>query len=440
MDIRRSLTRRIHADKTWLHYALKCYALVHPPPFRRPNMEFEGDAWNSISALHYRGGRMLGEDNSGPYPFREITGNRYDTCPFQDSRLGLPMNITNLELVLPYAADAYRLTTRLRNLYIAERGLTDVRFNLSQAYLFSKLSVGLPAFLVRRRDDPVRDGDIDPLETAFYMLGAAPFILIRQLISRGERPILDTDPKTGDELYALSDQSRTLISNRECACPANPTLIAGYFDVIMNGSYRGSLESAAVDRVFSRVGSWKRLYQYTLAASRIDLLVLLNKAMCLRLLYGLTDEAARISSDVIGRLEAGLLGPLTLSHIGAPTGQRLRQTVDNAIESFTALLRDHGDTETPDSLSATLTPSNCTSDNWGARETVHMIRSASSVILKACRRDLQMVHTTLGTTRWPAIGIDDIFNRSGGPEFASHLQRLSQLPVGTPDPLVIDPA
>jgi hypothetical protein len=142
-------------------------------------MQFEADAWNGVSSLHYQGGRMLGEDNSGPHPFREITHNRYEICPFRDTRLGLPMNVTNLELVLPYAADAYRFTTVLRNRYIAERNLEHTRFSLVQAYAFSKLSASIPAFLVRRKGHPIPDGAIEPLEAAFYMLGSAPFILIR---------------------------------------------------------------------------------------------------------------------------------------------------------------------------------------------------------------------------------------------------------------------
>lgn len=424
LKLRQALTRHIRSNRTLLHYALKCYSVAHPPPHRSANMEFEADAWNGVSSLHYQGGRMLGEDNSGPHPFREITHNRYEICPFRDTRLGLPMNVTNLELVLPYAADAYRLTTVLRNRYIAERNLEYTRFSLVQAYAFSKLSASIPAFLVRRKDHPIPDGAIEPLEAAFYMLGSAPFILIRQLIARGDRSSLNPNPESGEALYGLSSQSRTLISNRECACPAAPQLIAGYFDVIMNGSYRGALESPAVDRVLERIGDWRRLYEYTAAASRVDLLVLLCKAVALQSLRQLRSDAAPCSVDVVRSVEAKLFGPLTLSYVGAPDGQQLSRALDVAVESFSALLRDHGDMETPDEIARIAMPTASESPSMSTGDVVRRIRESSALILRSCLRDLQLVHAALGTSHRPAITIDDVLRRTGGPAFASHLDRL----------------
>lgn len=412
MTLRRAVADRIRSSRTLHHYALRCYEWAHPPPHRRVNMEFEADAWNGISSLRYRGGRMLGEDNSGPYPYREITGNRYEACPFADGRLGLPMNVTNLERVLPYAADAYRLTTVLRNRHLADRGLPDSRFDLWQGYLFSKFSTSLPAFLARRRDRPVRDGDIEPLETAFYMLGAAPFILVRQLIARGDPAVLAAGPMGGDVLYALSVASRTLISNRECACPAAPKLIAGYFDVIMNGSYRGSLVSAAVERVQERIGDWRRLSDYNLAASRIDILVLLSRAIALQWLRGLRGDEARRAADLVRALGSALLGPLTLSHVGSPPPAE--PVLELAVSAFSALLREHGDVPIADELAAIAPRPAGGSAAWSAAEAACRIREAASVVHRGCRRDLQAVHEALGTRRWPAVTLDDVLTRTGG--------------------------
>ena len=123
--------QQIRRHKLLHMWALRAYSLRHPPPYRRPNMEFEFDAWNGISSLHNHLGRMIGEDNAGPYPYREITGNQYETCRFRDSRKGLPMNVTNLRLVMPDAEDAYRLITVLRNRYIEYRKLGSPRLNPS---------------------------------------------------------------------------------------------------------------------------------------------------------------------------------------------------------------------------------------------------------------------------------------------------------------------
>lgn len=429
MHLPEALKKYIKSNKAVHHMALQAYSLTRPPPYLQANMEFEADAWNGISSLYYQGGRQLGEDNSGPYPYREITHNRYETCKFKDTRLGLPMNVTNLQLVMPYAADAYRLTTALRNRYIEERNLSPGSLNLIQAYLLSKLSASIPAFLVRRRDSPVRSGQIETLEAAFYMLGAAPFILVRQLMARGDRAPLDDAPKSGSQLYLLSSDSRTLISNRECACPAAPKLIIEYFDVIMSGSYDGPLDSLPVQRVLGRIADWHRLYAYTLASSRLDLLVLLNRAITLRCLYRLRGESAQRFADVARQLQLKHEGALALSHVKQPGASGPVAAIDVAIEVLSALLRDHGDAETLDELGANAALLHDSNVSMTASDAATSIRAANNLIHRSCQRDLQLIHSSLGNRRWPSISPADLLLRTGGAEFAAQLGQLESTRV-----------
>ena len=71
--------------------------------------------------------------------------------------------------------------------------------------------MSLPAFLVRRKDQPLRDGSLQALETAFYMLGTAPFELVRQLMVQGDLQPLDPQPLGGEKLYGLADGTRALV-------------------------------------------------------------------------------------------------------------------------------------------------------------------------------------------------------------------------------------
>ena len=418
--------QQIRRHKLLHKWALRAYSLRHPPPYRRPNMEFEFDAWNGISSLHNHLGRMIGEDNAGPYPYREITGNQYETCRFRDSRKGLPMNVTNLRLVMPDAEDAYRLITVLRNRYIEYRKLGSPRLNLVQAYLFSKFAVSLPAFLVRRKDQPLRDGSLQALETAFYMLGTAPFELVRQLMVQGDLQPLDPQPLGGEKLYGLADGTRALISSGGRACPASPKLIIEFFDVILNGGFRGPLESPQVQRVLGTLGDWDRFYVYALAASRLELLIKLNQALVAQTLFALLRQGVFVVDDATqALLKAALESALKRIYVSATSEDERRTSLRTMLKVLDALLRDHGENSTLDELLATAGIAGLAADpEIDLVATPRRIRQLHARTLGACRRNLRDVHDALGRPKWGDISEQDLLKRIGGAEMSALLDRL----------------
>jgi hypothetical protein len=424
MDLSHAIKARIRRHPTLNHWALKAYAVRHPPPYRRPNMEFDFDAWMSISSLRYRGGRQIGEDNAGPHPYQENAQNEYETCRFADSRRGLQMNVTNLRMVMPYAKDAYQLTTALRNRYIARRGLDSRRLTLVQAYLFSKFAISLPAYLTRRRDRPVPDGQLEPLETAFYMLGTAPFMLVRQMMVRGDTGCLDPTPMTGRRLYELADASGVLISTRSRACPASIKLICEFYDVIMNGTYEGPLDSPDVGRALDLLGDWDRFYEYVHASSRIELLVKLAQACTAASLLELKRTAVPGSADD-ALLASALACALQRSYVKT-SGSRDEAAVLGSIRDVVvAVLRDHGDDETLHALKSIGYLSAASDSADGARPvTARRIREGTHVVLDACRREIQTVQRALGRSGWRPLQEHDLLQRAGGPELSALLERM----------------
>ena len=341
IDLSRRAKRYIKGNPALYKLALKAYSLKHPPPYRQPNMEFHFDAWNAISSLHYRGGRQIGEDNSGPYPYKEIATTEYEWCRFADSRFGLMMNVSNLRSVMPYAADAYRLITILRNKYIAQRKIASPRFDLINAYLFSKFAVSLPSYMTRRRDHPVNDGDLPQLETAFYMLGTAPYMLVRQLMVRGDATPVERKPWNAQELYELCDRSRVLISTRNQGCPAAPKLIRDFIDVIMNGTYSDDLESPETARVLSVLGPWDRFYAYALASSRIELLIKIAQAIVARGLIDMESARQRRGDPPDPALLAVRALALSRSYVHASETRDTSSVLETIVAVVTELLIDH---------------------------------------------------------------------------------------------------
>ena len=425
MNPKKYLIQKVKGHKNLLKLALKAYSIKYPPPYCQPNMEFQFDAWVGISSLHCWNGRQIGEDNAGPYPYREISGNQYETCPFTDSRAGLPMNVTNLRLVMPFAGEVYQLITSFRNMYIKKRQLNNHAFNLVQAYLFAKFALSLPSYLIRRKHNPLHDGNLQPVETAFYMVGTAPYLLVRQLMVRGDSTPLDPKMLSGQELYELADVSGVLISIRRKACPASSKLICELFDVIMNGSYKEPIYSPSVSRVLNEIGDWDNFFDYTLAASRLELLVKLNQAIIAQSLLNLRSEGGFAQEVDNNLLERVLQCTLSLSHAKIENEKDAHYIVENIIDILYALLLDHGKEKTLRELHC----NHC----WKPEDVVNMrfsysdiqlIHQRHEILKEECRRELQVIHDTLGQTDWPSFNDEDYNKRIGGEELQTLLAKL----------------
>ncbi len=422
MKLKKKIIRNIKQSRRLRKLALKAYSIKHPPPYRRPNMEFEFDAWNGISSLRCWNGHQIGEENTGPYPYDELTRNEHKTCPFRDSRKGLPMNVETLRITMPSAEDALRLIAVLRGKYIAHRRLDTQRFNLARAYLFSKFAVSLPAYLTRRRRSPVSEGGLQPIETAFYMLGTAPFMLTRRLMSVGDPTPLDPRPMSAQRLYELADRSNALLSVRSCACPATPKLIRHLFDIMMNGNIDEPRLtcSARVQRVLDTLGDWKRYYDYTHASSRIELYIRLNLALTARILHGISKHEACADTHLVQRVLRTLLNRI---QVRRRVDVSIRDILDNFIDILILLVKDHQGDTVLDSLNAAgcLDPLAFT---HAPRETAGLIRRQHDLIHAACSRDIARVHRTLGYPDWPDITLEALYLRTGGSDLMNLTDRL----------------
>ncbi len=422
MNLKKKMIGTVKQNRQLRKLALKVYSVKYPPPYRRPNMEFEFDAWNGISSLHCWNGHQIGEENSGPYPYNEITRNEHKTCPFKDSRKGLQMNVATLRTAMPSAEDALRLIALFRKKYIARRHLNQRRLNLAQAYLFSKFAVCLPAYMTRRRESPVREGRLQPVETAFYMLGTAAFMLTRRLMSVGDPAPLDPRPMSDQRLYELADTSSALISVRACACPASPKLIRNLFDIMMNGNIDGPTSSPEVQRVLDTLGDWDRYYDYAHASSRIELLIRLNLALNARLLHTVVKNEMLTNARLA---RTALRTTLNRIQVRKRADINTRDILDNFIEILILLVKDHDGDTTLDSLdmagcldNPALLPSGT------PQEAASLLRHQHDIIYHACRRDVDTVHRALGHPDWPDIALEDLYLRTGGSGLTTLIKQL----------------
>lgn len=411
------LIQRAKHQKTLRRWGLRAYAMKNPPPYRRPNMEFDIDIWNGISSLHGRDGRQIGENNTGPHLYKEDIPTEHKIFKFGGSREGLPVNMTALRHVLPVWDDALQLATLLRNRYIEQRGLTDTRFTLRNAYLYSKLGTALAAYLARRHHSPVKDGDLPPLECAFFTLGVGPFMVLRALIQKGDLSGMTLPPQTSEAYYEVADSSGSLVTPAGKGCAGSPKLIREFLDVVMNGTYAKPLTSPEALRVMNSIEPWDSFYGYGLAASRLELLVKSAQTVCARTLLALRQHAGVPPQDQA-------IVDATLEHsyyCVEPDGDHAT-ILANIASAYADLIEEHDDTATVQQMreAGLLNVSNVHTPADAARK----IRAAVEVLYPACDRDLKAMHHHLGRPGWGRISQQDLMRRVGGPGIDKLLAHL----------------
>lgn len=405
--------------------AVKAYSAISPPPYHRPNMEFDHDVWLGISSFFSTEGRQIGEANTAPERYKVVVDTEFRTCKFEGTRHGLLTNITASRHVLAELQNAIQLATLLRNNYIQRRGLTDERFNLLQSYVFSKMGAALTAFHARRKERRIVSGSLPPLETAFFTLGVGPFMVVRALMEMGSLIPLDPQPKDAEELYALADSSRSLISGDGTrGCAGSKKLIIQFADVAWNGSFKGELKSPEALRVYNSVDDWDSFYTYVYASSRLELLIKLHQTLCSQALMLLQDHPQLCSRQEREWVEDAL------SHFTVPLarGAEGRTVMNNMIRVLVALMDEHDEPKVRQQLLACglLSPdgSGLEADQVPEQEVrrsaARILRGSAETLFPFCKTELAGVHAALDRFQDSTISVEDLYRRCNG----DHVQQL----------------
>jgi hypothetical protein len=211
------------------------------------------------------------------------------------------------------------------------------------------------------------------------------------------------------------------------ACPASIKLICEFFDVIMNGSYDGPLDSKEVRRVLDLLGNWDRYHAYAHAASRIALLVKLNQALTAQALLALhrSHQVAGTADELL--LQAVLETALKRSYVNTSKGQDEADILETIRQVLVAVLRDHGDETTLDALKSIGYLEPAAGSPPVPADVARRIRQGIEVIFGACARDLLTVRQALGQSGWRSIREHDLLERTGGPELSGLLARMDRL-------------
>ncbi len=413
------LLRKVYFARWVNPHAARLHARLRPPPWQRPNMEFDYDVWNGISSLHGDSGRQIGENNTGPDLYRECVDTEHRVSNFDGSRRGLEVNMTALKHVMAVWHDTLQFATLLRERYISLVGLTERRFDLRQGYFYSKMAAALVAFQVRRRRDPLSDHALPPLEVAFFTLGVGPFMVVRSLLEKGDLAVLAPGPLPAEELYRLADESGSLVTPAGKGCAGSRKLITEFLDVMMNGSHAGKLDSADAQRAIDAIGDWDAFRRYLFVSSRIELYVKIARSLIARLLL-LARSAGALRVTESEAAEAALAN----TYLRGPLATDDDLTVlANGIEILLTLLdaRDGGALRRRIADSGLLRPGAQASREQFAQA----FRDVAGLFAPLCQTDLEEIAAALEQPPGPRVGPADLLTRCGGPTLASLVESLA---------------
>lgn len=411
--------------------AVKALSAISPPPYHRPNMEFDHDVWLGISSFFSADGRQIGEANTAPERYKAVIDTEFRPCKFEGTRYGLLTNITASRHVLGQLQGAIQLATLLRNHYIQRRGLKEDRLNLLQSYVFSKMGAALTAFHARRKENRIESGSLAPLETAFFTLGVGPFMVVRALMEMGSLIPLDPEPKGAEELYALADTSRSLISGDGTrGCAGSKKLIIQFADVVWNGTFKGELNHPEALRVYNSVDDWEGFYAYVYASSKLELLIKIHQALCSQALILLQDHPELCSRQEREWVNAALSHfTVTLGH-----GDEGRVLLNNMIRVLIALMDEHDAPQVGAQLRAA---GLLAADNRGlddgqiaaqaVRQTAaRIIQTSARTLFPLCKAELAAVHRSLDRFENSTITVEDLYRRCHGEQVQPLLASLTR--------------
>ena len=382
-------------------------------------MEFYYDIWNGISSLRGYENRQIGENNTFPAEYKEMMETQHNPCKFEGSRHGRLINMTALRHVMSVWDESFQFVTLLRNQFMKDRGISGKRMNLRQGYAFSKIGAAFPAYLARRKHNPIKEGELPLLESVFFTLGVGVFMVVRALMEKGDMIVLESDLVDAATVYELADSSGALVSAAGKGCAGSKKLIIDFADMAMNGTYEIKEVSPMVEYAFNSLGDFNKFYDYLFPASRLELYVKLNQYICALSLFELgfmEEELSDSENLIVGN---------SLDYFVQQFGRELTdpEIMNNIIQIVTVLLGELDNESIVDELFEDNFLVKDSNSHTGYRITgiknkqdaIDRIPRITKRMYEKSVKELKSLNAALDKPNAPSITLDEMYERACGP-------------------------
>lgn len=250
--------------------ALRLVKRFFAPYFATPFSETSHFHWDATSAAKCVDNRPLGEGNIVPAylaPDFELSDR---IGKLSGSRKGLPVNQTALHIVMRNLRPAVDIISVLRTEYDNYRLDSNVPLNNCELMVFGKICSAMPAYLLRRANNPIPDGKLPADVATVFKLMLGVQATVESMINSGDKGFDPFGALTAESFYDYADTHGMFVSARNAACGGPTGKILEIVDLAINGVARPGPQTSAAERTFDDIGDSQKVVRYGLHVSRIE--------------------------------------------------------------------------------------------------------------------------------------------------------------------------
>ncbi|KFA93402.1 hypothetical protein [Archangium violaceum] len=182
-------------------------------------------------------GRHVGEMNVFPVAMRMKLPTEWKPCPYPGSRFRdeAMMNVTALRSMTRHWKAVLRGVLAVREEYLRRRPLLpDGRWRVGDLHAVCVAVLALPTLLLMRGNDPVPNGELDPVLSSMFRVTDGVRMVAAYLLYHPAEPRPYDTPITPAELYRISEHENQFLSSRG-VCAGPPHMVEEFFATLMDG-------------------------------------------------------------------------------------------------------------------------------------------------------------------------------------------------------------
>lgn len=244
---------------------------VVPAPHTSPYMEWEYGTWTGSFAGFDEVGRQLGEANVLPEWMASPLDDKWIPFRGPGSRNGHPYNVDAFKEMGHCWNDLLLDGATLRNIYSQRYLGMQKRLSARDLFVISSIGVSVPSFLLRRKDAPVKDGELPRQSAAGFKVIGGMYAATSRMVNQANPMLAEAELDVEAFLTFLEDE-RLLLSPESRACAAPAKMIRQILDALIDPAV-----DVPADQGLSYLGpDMDRAFEYGVMCARFDLAVLLH--------------------------------------------------------------------------------------------------------------------------------------------------------------------
>jgi hypothetical protein len=218
-------------------------------------------------------GRQVGEANVWPMHLRMDIPTEWRICQYPGSRHldDFPMNVTALKAMIRHWKPIMATLLAIRRAVLERMRATGETWTLLEMHAFVNVVLGLPAYMMLRRETPVRNGALHPvLSSMFRISDGVRMTVVDMLFPRAVKAQHFTDTViTAKDVHEHAERANLLLSGAG-VCAGPKALIDEFLTTIFTGvPVQGSAEADLAPEIREALNELPKALDYAFLGQKM---------------------------------------------------------------------------------------------------------------------------------------------------------------------------